>query len=245
MGLTHCAGAQNGTEDADKAGARRQTEIQHEPCELDSDDAVLFDADRNGKPDIITVMAGGRAVCRAVDMNLDAVIDVYVYYDENGRVRRRESGFDRDGLPDEIAFFRNGELVRKERETNNDRKIDTWDFYQAGRLARAERDATADGFIDQWWTFNRPERPDCAVVTVDTDDDGKPDESSKLDLCESKASPFGAAAPPAPTTPATETSPEAAGQGGGGPEAAPTAEPTAESADADSPAHEGGEGGGP
>src|SRR5690606_16043978 len=108
------------------------------------------------------------------DFNMDGVIDVFVYFDEQGRERRRESGFDRDTLPDEIAIYEGGVLVRKERETNNDRKIDTWDYYENGKLVREERDSTGDGFVDQWWTFNRPDDSDCAIVSTDGDGDGKP-----------------------------------------------------------------------
>ena len=41
---------------------------------------------------------------------------MFVYFDGAGRIRRRESGFDRDTHPDEISIFENGYLVRKERE---------------------------------------------------------------------------------------------------------------------------------
>ncbi|MBM4359906.1 MAG: hypothetical protein FJ096_17520, partial [Deltaproteobacteria bacterium] len=146
---------------------RRDVEFKHEPCDLTSSQVQGLDADLNGRPEILTVFDGGKALCRAVDLNLDGVIDVFVYFDAAGQPRRRESGFDRDATPDEIATFEGGKLVRKERETNNDGKLDTWDYYENGRLVREERDSSGNGFITQWWTFSDPARPDCAQVLTD------------------------------------------------------------------------------
>lgn len=192
-----CSGAgpngANGSGDADSG--KRDTELAHEECDLTDSDAVRIDADNNGRPDIVRVMDDGREVCRAVDINRDSLIDVYVYFDERGQERRREYGFDRDDRPDEIVIYENGQLVRKMRETNNDMQIDTWDFYQGGRLVREERDSTGDGYVDQWWSFPQPDKPKCAVVVSDVDGDGKPDEDSRLDLCASDE----AAAPPSPS----------------------------------------------
>ena len=183
--LAACAAGPE-AKDPSRALQPRDTEIVHEECDLTASGAKTFDADGDGRPELVQVMDGGREACRAVDFNLDGTIDVFVYYDESGQERRRESGFDRDTLPDEIAIYQGGQLVRKERETNNDRKIDTWDYYEGGRLVREERDSTGDGFVDQWWTFNRPDDAECAIVTTDGDGDGKPDEASALDICADK-----------------------------------------------------------
>lgn len=164
-------------------GDQRDTEMVHEDCDLQSSDAKGLDANGDGKPDIIKVFSGGREVCRAVDINMDRMIDVFVYFDDAGQVRRRESGFDRDTQPDEISYYQGGQLIRKERETNNDRKIDTWSYFTAGRLVKEERDSTGDGYVDQWWTFNRPDQPQCAIVLTDADGDGQPDKDSEIDTC--------------------------------------------------------------
>ena len=170
--------------DPSKAGLdKRDTELTHEACDVKDSDAVVHDADKDGRPELVQVMDGKREDCRAVDLNMDGIIDVFVYFDDQGRQRRRESGFDRDNRPDEISHFQSGVITRKERETNNDGNIDTWDYYQGGRLVREERDSNGDGYVDQWWTFNQPARPDCAVVTSDNDGDGKADVDSKIDLC--------------------------------------------------------------
>ena len=180
--------------------SQRDTELKHEECDLAQEQAVRLDANGDGRPEIIRVQQGGRDVCRAVDINMDGVIDVFIYYEPNGAQRRRESGFDRDTRPDEVSIFQGGVLVRKERETNNDTRIDTWDYYEGGRLVREERDSTGDGYVDQWWVFNRPGDPTCAIVSIDGNGDGQPDPGSELDLCRDKV-PAAAKTPPPPPKP--------------------------------------------
>ena len=199
----------------------------HEECDLSAAGALSTDANRDGSPDIVRVMAGGRELCRAVDLNQDKVIDVYRYFDERGQLRRRESGFDRDTRPDEIAHYENGQLVRKELETNNDGKIDTWDYFKNGRLVNEERDSSGDGFVDQWWTFNRPDRPRCAIVVSDVDGDGKPDPDSQIDLCADGKAP----APRSTAEPAKTAEPE--DRDSSAAEPADTATPSAPPAEAE------------
>ena len=188
---------------ADATGAlkndQRKLEFEHESCAIES--AVKVDVNGDGAPDLWQVMSGGREVCRAFDGNFDGVKDSFVYYDEQGRERRRESDFDRDGIPDEVTISEGGVVVRKERETNYDSKIDTWEYYEGGRLAKTERDSDADGIIDEWWDFNQPDKPQCAVIVTDRNSDGKPDPDSAVDLCGESYK-----APPPPTLQAaTET----------------------------------------
>ena len=175
-------------EAADKAKSpldneKRDTTITHDPCDTTSNDAVKVDVKGRGQPAIVHVMKGGREVCRMVDLNMDGAPDVFIYYDEQGRERRREQDFDRDGRADEITIYENGQVKLKLRETNFDNKIDTWDYYENGRLAKRERDSDGDGIIDQWWTFNNPQKPQCAIVATDRNADGKPDPDSVVDLC--------------------------------------------------------------
>lgn len=202
------------TDDADKAKTaangieKRDTTVVHEPCDGASSSAQKVDVNGDGKPDIIHVMSGGKEVCRIVDLNMDGAVDAFIYYDDQGRERRRESDFDRDGRADEIAIFEGGQLKLKMRETNFDNKIDTWDHYEGGRLVKRERDSDGDGVVDQWWNFNNPANPKCAIVASDRNADGKPDPESVVDLCGESygvkggaaqgAAPPGSAAPGAP-----------------------------------------------
>jgi hypothetical protein len=231
VALTGCPGEQNDVKDPTKlALERRDTEMTHEDCDIESSGAKKMDANGDGRPDLVQVMSGNREECRAVDINMDGNIDVFVYYDGQGQVRRRESGFDRDTRPDEISHFQGGVLVRKERETNNDSKIDTWDYYEAGRLVREERDSTGDGYVDQWWTFNRPGQPQCAVVVSDEDGDGKPDEGSEIDLCKDQV--------PAPPEPDDKPKDDGASDGDAPADGSGGSEPEGPASD-DSPAGDG------
>ena len=168
---------------ATPTGNERDTELKHETCDPALPSAVRVDVNGDGRPDIIHVMNNGREVCRIVDLNLDGAPDTFVYYDEVGGERRRESDFDRDGRPDEITTSRGGLLLLKERETNFDDKIDTWDHYENGLLVRRERDSDGDSIVDQWWAFRDPKDPKCALVSSDRNVDGQPDPDSVVDLC--------------------------------------------------------------
>jgi hypothetical protein len=203
------------------ASSARDTELVHEKCDLTASGAKGTDANGDRRNDIIKVYDGARELCRAVDINMDSIVDVFVYFDDAGRVRRRESGFDRDTQPDEIGYYENGQLVRKERETNNDRKVDTWSYFEGGRLVREERDSSGDGYVDQWWVFDRPAQPECAVVVSDEDGDGQPDKESTIDTCaptgKEKEAKDNAQEAPAPETkpaaPVEMAPPEAAEEG--------------------------------
>ncbi len=217
-----CAGSQGA-----KAGQdERKLEIEHEACDIDGGSAKKTDVNGDGRPDLYRVMSGNREVCRAIDPNFDGVKDAFIYYDEQGRERRRESDFDRDGRPDEVSVSENGVVVSKQRETNFDSKLDTWETYTGGRLAKAERDSDADGIIDEWWDFNRPDNPDCAVVVKDHNADGKPDPDSAVDNCGESYK-----APPSPTLGAPTAAPSGTAPGDfGGPPPKPPATATGSAA---------------
>ncbi|HEY4119262.1 MAG TPA: hypothetical protein VGM56_15455 [Byssovorax sp.] len=194
-------------------GLKRDTEMTHEPCDAGSSSAVKIDVNGDGKPDIIHVMSGQHELCRVIDLNLDGTVDAYIYYDDQGKERRRESDFDRDGRVDEIALSKDGHVYLKIRETNFDNKADTWDYYENDRIVRRERDSDGDGIIDQWWTFGDPANPKCATVATDRNGDGKPDPDTVVDLCGEQYNgpkPAGAAAPKASAAPAASAAPSAA-----------------------------------
>lgn len=161
---------------------RRDTRVLHEPCDLESGAAERLDANGDGRPDITIVRAEGRELCRAVDLNFDARIDVFAYRAADGTLRRRESDYDRDGQIDEIAYYRRGQISEKHQVTRPARRLDTWRYYQGGRLVRALRDSNGDASIDQWWEFRRP---GCPLIHADLDHDGRPDPGATVDYCKS------------------------------------------------------------
>lgn len=162
-------------------GLELPIEIVHEPCDLGRGKGT--DVNGDGRPDVIEVSENGRLVCRMLDLDFDGKPDAFVYFDEGGKVRRRESDFDRDGRLDEVASYVAGVVVRKDRDTNLDGKIDTWDFYEGGKLVRRLRDTTGRGRISQWWTFSKPGDPSCAVIQSDRDGDGEADPEEVVDTC--------------------------------------------------------------
>lgn len=182
-----------GTNTASKEDAFT-TEITHEDCDTESKSAAKIDANNDGRADITRVMEGTRESCRVLDLNFDGRVDNFLYFDDAGNLRRRESDFDRDGLIDEIGLYKNGKVVQKNRETNLDGKLDTWDTYANDKLTERKRDTNADGRIDQWWTFPDPTKLDCPVVATDEDGDGKPD--ARHDPCKEREAELSAAAQP-------------------------------------------------
>jgi hypothetical protein len=192
-----CGGATETTTPKTPEGQTLQLAVAHEPCDVDSSKAQKIDTNGDGKPDVVHVMSDAREVCRMIDFNHDGVPDTWMYFDEQGRLRRRESDFDRDGKIDEVAIFVNGEIVEKDREMTLDGKFDTWDFYANGKIHHRLRDSNGDGKIDEWWTWPDPDKPECAVVATDLNGDGKPDQGTEIDQCApAKAAPQAASAAP-------------------------------------------------
>lgn len=163
-----------------EGAVQRDTEIVHEECEVDAGDALKLDANGDKRPDVVQVRDGGREVCRALDLNFDGTMDSWIYYDEQGRIRRRESDYDRDGRVDEVMLFRAGVVAEKHRATMLTGKLDTWEYYKAGALARTERDSNGDTIVDQWWEYPRA---GCPVIHADVNSDGRPDPGASVDYC--------------------------------------------------------------
>src|SRR5690348_6493077 len=99
------------------AGGGRDTRVVHEACNLADPSAERLDANADGKPEVTIVKENGRPVCQGTDLNLDGTVDVYVYYDQAGGLRRREYDFDHDNTIDEIIEYRSGVPVQSQRAT--------------------------------------------------------------------------------------------------------------------------------
>src|SRR5688572_886485 len=57
------------------------TAIEHEPCDTAASGNQRTDTNADGKPDIVSVMSGGREVCRVVDLNHDDKPDSFIYFE--------------------------------------------------------------------------------------------------------------------------------------------------------------------
>ncbi len=175
------AGCSSTPSRANAPGAtERNVELVHEACELESSSAEKLDANADGRPDVVIVRADSRELCRALDLNFDGAIDSWIYFAADGKVRRRENDYDRDGKIDEVATFQGGVVAEKARATLLANKIDTWEFYQAGKLARTERDSNGDKLVDQWWEYPVA---GCPVIHADVNNDGRPDPGASVDYC--------------------------------------------------------------
>ncbi len=179
VGLSGCGGAQART-GLSEGVQHRDTLVEHEPCDVEGKGAELVDANGDGRPDIVIVREGGREVCRAVDLNLDGTFDRWTYLDAEGRVRRQESDYDRDGRIDEIALFQGGVVIERRAATTLHGQLDTWHFYEQGKVVRTERDSNGDGVVDQWWEYRSPE---CPLIHADVNNDGRPDPGATIDYC--------------------------------------------------------------
>jgi hypothetical protein len=175
-----CTGGSATAKSAADGLTRRDTKILHEACDISAPGAEKLDANGDKRPDVTIVRAGGREVCRAVDLNFDGTIDVWRYNDDAGRLRRREADYDRDGRIDEITLYKAGTLVEKHRAATLANRLDTWQFFTNGRLVRTERDADGDAVVDQWWEYPSP---GCPLIHSDVDGDGRPDPGASIDYC--------------------------------------------------------------
>jgi hypothetical protein len=161
----------------------KDTRIVHEDCPIEGADAEGQDVNGDGQPDRTVVRSGGIERCRGVDLNFDGTIDAWIYLEPDGKVRRRESDYDRDGRVDEIALYQRGALVERQRATSLLGKLDTWQFYEGEKVVRAERDSNGDDVIDQWWEYPAGRSADCPVIHSDVDGDGRPDPGATVDVC--------------------------------------------------------------
>ncbi len=195
-----CAGSRGAASSTEEGRAAKDTEIEHEDCDLEGSSAEKIDANGDGRADITVVREGNREVCRAVDLNFDGLIDRFTYRDESGQIRRLESDYDRDGQIDEIALLKGGIVVEKQRATTLDRRLDTWHFYEGGKVVRTERDSNGDAVIDQWWEYPTA---GCPLIHSDVNNDGRPDPGATIDYC--KETGYVPPAPQVPPPPTAET----------------------------------------
>lgn len=134
---------------------------------------LIYDTNRDGKPDAWTHMDGTRLLRMEIDRNFDGVVDRWEYYADDGSIEK--VGFSRanDGIVDAWAFQgTKGEIVRIEISTRRDGIVSRWELYEGGVLARAEEDSDGDNRVDKWETYR-----DGALTStaLDTRRTGSPD----------------------------------------------------------------------
>lgn len=182
-----CSSTTSGTKGETAAdgwsGEARETDIKHETCDPAGKEVKTFKGESalsSNKSFVTRVYAASREVCSFADLNGDGNTDVFTFFGDDGRIRRREAAYGVSKQIDEIAIYKNGNVEVVMRETNFDGKLDTWDYYEGGKLVRRERDKTGDGRIDEWWTFE-PGTDNATIVQADVRT-GKPDPTSTVKL---------------------------------------------------------------
>lgn len=158
----------------------RSLTIQHEACEESGHKVEAIDVNNDGKPDIRRIFDGSREICRISDLNRDGKPELFEYYDANGQLRRREAGYDDNGVVNAIEIYENGKLVRAELDTTNQGRVDTWDTFDpaTGKRVKRERDSTGNGRVDQWWTYDGEK----VTIAMDKNGDGLPDPETSITL---------------------------------------------------------------
>jgi hypothetical protein len=149
--------------------------MPHQSCieGVSQGDIVAVDVNGDGRPDIRTVMRGGRPYCRETDANFDGRVDIIRFFDDQGRPTRVEDDYDFDGRIDVVATYENGVIVSDMLDTNFDGRTDTWRDYENGHVSEMRRDTNSDGRVDTWERFD--ERGRLIYTGLDTNGDGEPD----------------------------------------------------------------------
>ncbi len=194
------------------SAAARFRAITHEDCGESSASAERFDANNDGKPEVVIVRDGERIKCRAVYLGKTGRVDMYEYLDGSGKLRRRELAYGEKGLINAVEIYEGGKLIRREYDTTGLKRVDTVDYFDGAASAsrrtpsRRERDTNADGQIDQWWTWE----PGRVRIEIDRDADGKPDDDSRVIMTDTGtglALASASAPAPAPAAPSASATP--------------------------------------
>jgi hypothetical protein len=115
---------------------------------------LVFDSDRNGRPDMWSYMNGSSVVRIEIDANGDGVVDRWEYYGANRAIEKVGTSRLDNGTVDTWSYPNAaGQTGRVERSTSSDGRITRTEFHENGSLARAEEDADGDGAVDRWETY--------------------------------------------------------------------------------------------
>jgi hypothetical protein len=145
-------------------------------CEAGKNREALVDLNQDEKADVRKIYAkfgeGEVIICREADLNFDRKLDIFVYFDETGAIKRDELDLDYDGSIDIISMYAEGKVVKQEMDTNSNGVVDRVRFLEDGVPARVEGDTDADGRVDYWEYY---EAGKLIRVGMDTDNDGRAD----------------------------------------------------------------------
>ncbi len=147
-------------------------------CEVTGTRETRSDLNQDGVPDVrtvyVTVGDGEVMACREADINFDGTLDLYMFFDDVGKMKRDEVDLDLDGRIDIVTHYADGKIIRQDIDQNSDGiadrvrhlldgvviklegdtdqngRIDYWEYYEGGRLVRIGVDEDGDGMVDVW-----------------------------------------------------------------------------------------------
>jgi hypothetical protein len=139
-------------------GANLERIDSNKRCETGGGREVLVDLNQDGKADVRKIYTKSGEVeilsCREADLNFDRKLDVFVYFDEAGVVKRDELDLDFDGAIEIITLYSEGKVVRQDIDTNSDGQVDRVRTISNDKPQKVEGDTNADGKIDYWEYYN-------------------------------------------------------------------------------------------
>jgi len=155
-------------------GANLERIDSNKRCETGANREVLVDLNQDEKADVRKVYAkyaGDEVVvCREADLNFDRKLDIFVYFDETGAIKRDDLDLDYDGVIDIISYYAAGKVVKQELDTNSNGVVDRVRFLEDGVPSRVEGDTDGDGQVDYWEYYDAGK---LIRVGMDTDGDGR------------------------------------------------------------------------
>lgn len=193
--LAACGASKGRSGGVDEARARRGPLGRIDEgarCDRKLGRELLVDLNQDGRPDVRKVFKSVGEdevqVCREADLNFDGTKDVFVYFEDTGRILRDEVDLDfdqridivsywsngkvvkqeidtnSDGLVDRVRYLQNDQPIRLEGDTDGDGRVDLWEYYVSGRLVRVGTDENGDGKADKWFRDNFTEESHEAAV---------------------------------------------------------------------------------
>jgi hypothetical protein len=172
LGLCGCGGSDSARVDDVRLANRRARNNNLTDVGLQLE---TVDLDGNGEPDQWTYynLVTGQPERSERDIDFDGRVDLYEYYDREGRVIEEEILLDFDDHIDVVRFYQGDGLSRRELSIGFDGSFTMIKHYDNdGNILRVEHDSSGDGQVDTWEYFEN----NVVVRTArDSDGDGAPD----------------------------------------------------------------------
>ncbi len=134
-------------------------------------DRVAYDADGDGRADVLTLFGPSGVPLRAqIDSDKDGVVDRWEYYGPDGRLAKLATARRKPGVPDLWSYPDGfGGIGRREYDDDGDGRPERAEDLLDGVVVAEEFDTTGAGV----WDKRVVRGPDGAVARVDSEPDGQ------------------------------------------------------------------------